>query len=196
LLLEDIDGNPIAHLVVAVSDAGLRRRLRELGLYTLGLGAAAVVAAALLALLVSRRLTRDLEALLAGVRAVARGGREHRVPVGARDEIGNVASAFNAMTGDLREAKEKLRHAERVAAWQEIAKSLAHEIKNPLTPIQMSVETMRKVWLGKHASFDEVFEEATRTVLGGVERVEKILGEVRRCRALPRPHRGRTELYA
>jgi signal transduction histidine kinase len=194
LLVDDIDGRPIAHLIVAVSDAELRRRLRELALETLGLAAAAVIGAALLGSLVSRRVARDLDALLDGVRAVGRGDLEHQVPVRAADEIGNVASAFNAMTSDLLEAKDKLRHAERVAAWQEIAKSLAHEIKNPLTPIQMSVETLRKTWIGKHPSFDEIFEESTRTVLEEVQRLKKILGEFSQFARMPGPDRRRLDL--
>src|SRR5262249_43494558 len=140
LELDDIDGKPIAHLVVAVSDATLQQHLRELALTTLGLVVAAIAAAALLGAFVSRRTTRDLRPLTAGVQAVARGALEHEVRVGAPDEVGRLAAAFNTMTREVRDAKERLLQAERVAAWQDIAKSLAHEIKNPLTPIQMSVE--------------------------------------------------------
>jgi nitrogen fixation/metabolism regulation signal transduction histidine kinase len=194
LVLDDIDGKPIAHLVVAVSDAGLRRRLAELAGLTLGLAAAAVAFAAVLGLAISRRVSRDLDLLHVGVRAVARGELEHRVPDTGRDELAAVARAFNAMTGDLRDAKEQLRHAERVAAWQEIAKSLAHEIKNPLTPIQMSVETMRKTWVGKHPSFDEIFDESTRTVLEEVQRLKRILGEFSQFARMPGPDRRRLDV--
>lgn len=189
LVLDDLDGRAIAHLVVAVSDAALRQRLRDVALTTLGLAFAAVIAAALLGAVVSRRMTRDLDALLAGVQAVARGELDHRVTARGRDEVGKVTRAFNAMTDDLRQAKERLRHAERVAAWQEIARSLAHEIKNPLTPIQMSVETMRKTWSSKHASFDEIFDESTRTVLEEVQRLKKIVNEFSQFARMPDPER-------
>jgi len=189
LELDGLDGKPVAHLVVAVSDRALERRLTEVATITAGLAAAALAAAALLGFLIARRMTRDLGSLLAGVRAVARGDLDHRVDARARDEIGGVADAFNGMTRDLKQAKEQLVQAERVAAWQEIAKSLAHEIKNPLTPIQMSVETMRKTWAGKHPSFDEIFDESTRTVLDEVQRLKKIVGEFSQFARMPRTER-------
>jgi two-component system nitrogen regulation sensor histidine kinase NtrY len=189
LVLDGIDGAPAAHLVVAVSDDELEARLGEVALVTGGLAGAALAAAALLGFLVARRMTRDLDALMAGVRAVAGGDLEVQVAARGRDEIGDVADAFNAMTRDLREAKDRLLQAERVAAWQDVAKSLAHEIKNPLTPIQMSVETLRKTWTVKHASFDEIFEESTRTVLEEVQRLKRIVGEFSQFARMPAPER-------
>jgi nitrogen fixation/metabolism regulation signal transduction histidine kinase len=194
LVLDGVDGAPVAHLVVAVSDVALRARLAEVAAITAALAGAAVLAAALLGWLVARRMTRDLDALLAGVRAVARGDLDARVEARGGDEIGRVAEAFNVMTRDLRGAKEQLVQAERVAAWQEIAKSLAHEIKNPLTPIQMSVETLRKTWSGKHPSFGEIFEEATRTVLDEVQRLKRIVGEFSQFARMPRAERRPQEL--
>ena len=194
LELDDLDGKPIAHLVVAVSDETLTRRLREVAVYTLGLCLAAIFAAVAMGALVSRRMTRDLEALRAGVQAVARGDLEHRVRVGAPDEVGELAAAFNAMTRDVRDAKERLVHAERVAAWQDIARSLAHEIKNPLTPIQMSVETMRKTFASAHPSFAEIFDESTRTVLEEVQRLKKIVGEFTQFARMPGPDRRAIDL--
>jgi nitrogen fixation/metabolism regulation signal transduction histidine kinase len=105
-----------------------------------------------------------------------------------------VATSFNAMTAELRDSKERLLHAERVAAWQDIARSLAHEIKNPLTPIQMSVETMRKTYDQKHPSFDEVFDESTRTILEEVSRLKKIVGEFSQFARLPKPDRRACDL--
>src|SRR5690606_39842484 len=76
------------------------------------------------------------------------------------------ARAVNLMMIDLEESKEQLAMAERVAAWKEIAQRLAHEIKNPLTPIQMSVETLRKTWAKQHPSFDEIFERSEERRVG------------------------------
>jgi nitrogen fixation/metabolism regulation signal transduction histidine kinase len=189
LVLDGLDGRPLAHLFVAVSDVALRARLREVAVITLALAGGALLAAALLGFLVARRMTRDLDALVTGVRAVARGDLEVRVAARGKDEIGRVADAFNAMTHDLKDAKEQLLQAERVAAWQDIAKSLAHEIKNPLTPIQMSVETMRKTFALKHVSFDEIFDESTRTILEEVQRLKKIVSEFSQFARMPRPER-------
>jgi two-component system, NtrC family, nitrogen regulation sensor histidine kinase NtrY len=194
LVLSDSEERPVAHLYVAVPDTDLRRTLRQLAIGTASVGAGAILAAVLMGLLVSRRIVRNLNALAAGAQAVAKGDLEHRVLVPSRDEVGAVAAAFNTMTADLQESKEKLLHAERVAAWQEIAKSLAHEIKNPLTPIQMSVETMRKAQGARHPSFDEIFDESTRTILEEVQRLKKIVSEFSQFARLPRPDRRAVDL--
>jgi nitrogen fixation/metabolism regulation signal transduction histidine kinase len=109
------------------------------------------------------------------------------VRVKRRDELGELASAFNAMTRELAESKERLVQAERVAAWQDIARAIAHEIKNPLTPIQMSIETLRKSFAAKHRSFEEIFEESTRTVLEETARLKRIVSEFSEFARLPRP---------
>lgn len=89
----------------------------------------------------------------------------------------------------LRDSKSKLRQAEKIAAWQEIARALAHELKNPLTPIRLSVETLRKAFAAKHASFPELFDESTKTVLDEVKRMEKTVREFAEFARLPRPER-------
>jgi nitrogen fixation/metabolism regulation signal transduction histidine kinase len=107
--------------------------------------------------------------------------------VSSKDEVGEVASAFNLMMEDLRNAKDRLVIAERIAAWQEIARRLAHEIKNPLTPIQMSMDTLRKTWRKKHPSFDEILEESTTTVLEEARRLGRIVSEFSDFARMPKP---------
>ncbi len=187
--LRDADGRELAALTVVVPDDALQETLRQVAGATALLGALAVLAAVALGFLVARRMTRDLDAVVTGAQAVSRGDLEHQVPVRGRDEIGEVAAAFNAMTGELRDSKERLLHAERVAAWQDIARSLAHEIKNPLTPIQMSVETMRRSFDKQHPSFGEIFDESTRTILEEVSRLKKIVGEFSQFARLPKPEK-------
>ncbi len=108
-----------------------------------------------------------------------------------RDEAGGAfpatATAFNRMTRDLREARARLRQTERVAAWQEIAKSLAHELKNPLSPIQLSIESLRKAHSRSHDEFDALFDESTRTILQEVDRLRHIVDEFSRFARLPSP---------
>jgi len=109
------------------------------------------------------------------------------VPVTSSDEIGQVGSAFNLMMEDLRDAEERLVIAERIAAWQEIARRLAHEIKNPLTPIQMAMDTLRKTWRKQHPSFGEILEESTATVLEEADRLKRIVSEFSDFARMPKP---------
>ncbi|MDH3623376.1 MAG: ATP-binding protein [Myxococcales bacterium] len=104
------------------------------------------------------------------------------------------ATAFNRMTRDLRNAQEQLRQTERVAAWQDIAKRLAHELKNPLSPIRLSIETLRKAHARSKDDFDVLFDESTKTILQEVERLRQIVDEFSRFARLPPPTLRETDL--
>ena len=104
------------------------------------------------------------------------------------------ATAFNRMTRDLRNAQDQLRQTERIAAWQDIAKRLAHELKNPLSPIRLSIETLRKAHARSHDDFDALFEESTKTILQEVERLRHIIDEFSRFARLPAPTLRETDL--
>jgi signal transduction histidine kinase len=188
------DGAAVAWLEVAVSDGGLDRVLTRVTLVSIALAIAAVGLMVLLGLVVARRTTRDLDALVAGALAAARGDLDHRVPVKSKDEIGEVGSAFNFMMEDLRSAKDRLTIAERIAAWQEVARRLAHEIKNPLTPIQMAMDTLRKSWAKQHPEFEEILEESTSTVLEEADRLKRIVSEFSDFARMPKPDFQRCDL--
>lgn len=186
-------GGDVARIELHVADE-LEGLLQRVTVYTAGLAAVALVCTLILGYFVARRMTGDLDNLVVGAQAAAHGDLDHQVPVRARDEIGAVGKAFNTMMLDLKESKERLVMAERVAAWQEIARRLAHEIKNPLTPIQMSMETLRKTFAKKHPSFDEVFEEATSTVLEEASRLKRIVGEFSEFARMPKPEKRSLDL--
>ncbi len=188
------DGKPVAFVEVAVSDGGLHSILRQITLTSAFLAAGALVAVILIGLIVARRTARDLDALVEGSLAAARGDLDHRVPVRSRDEVGAVASAFNLMMEDLKTSKEKLVIAERIAAWQDIARRLAHEIKNPLTPIQMAMDTLRKSYRKQHPEFPEILEESTTTVLEEADRLKKIVAEFSDFARMPKPELSRIDL--
>jgi two-component system nitrogen regulation sensor histidine kinase NtrY len=192
--LKGPDGKPVAYVEVAVSDGGLDEILADITLTNalLALGALAVVV--LVGMLVARRTARDLDALVEGSLAASRGDLDHRVAVRSKDEVGAVASAFNFMMEDLKTSKERLVIAERIAAWQDIARRLAHEIKNPLTPIQMAMDTLRKSWKKQHPSFEEIMDESTRTVLEEADRLKKIVAEFSDFARMPKPDMARIDL--
>lgn len=185
--LPGLDQRPIASIEIAVSDGDMARVLRIVTLASAALAVLALVGVVLIGLLVARRTARDLDQLVAGSLAAARGDLDHRVPVRSDDEIGAVAAAFNFMMEDLKTSKERLVIAERIAAWQEIARRLAHEIKNPLTPIQMAMDTLRKTWKKQHPSFGEILEESTATVMEEADRLKHIVSEFSGFARMPKP---------
>ncbi len=151
-------------------------------LFGLGLGAAVLVG-----LVASRRITRPVEALTAAATRIASGALDAQVVEKASGEVAELVGAFNRMTSDLERTTRQLVASERIAAWQEVARRLAHEIKNPLTPIQMSLETLLAAHGGKSPRFDALFEESAHLVLEEVERLRRIVDEFSRFARLPKP---------
>lgn len=187
-------GEAVATVEIAVSDNDMARVLRNITLTSAALALGALIGVVLIGLLVARRTARDLDQLVAGSLAAARGDLDHRVPVRSEDEVGAVAAAFNFMMEDLRSSKERLVIAERIAAWQEIARRLAHEIKNPLTPIQMAMDTLRKSWKKQHPSFAEILDESTATVMEEADRLKHIVSEFSSFARMPKPEFQRVDL--
>lgn len=83
----------------------------------------------------------------------------------------------------------ELIRAQKVATWQEVARRIAHEIKNPLTPIQLSTERLRKKYFQRSADFDKIFDESTRIVINEVHGLKRLVDEFSEFARLPPPHR-------
>src|SRR5207253_1517224 len=94
----------------------------------------------------------------------------------AHDEIGQLAVAFNDMTRQLALQREQLLQAERVAAWRELARRLAHELKNPLFPLQLTVENLQRAREQTPEQFDEIFFESTATLRAELANLNAIVG--------------------
>ncbi len=184
--LYDPEGREAARVSLAVSDAQLRTTLRVINYVALALVGGGLMLSVLLGG-VARRISRPLEELAAGAEAVAAGDLERQIPVRSRDEVGDLVATFNRMTGQLKDSHERLAAAERVAAWRSIAQRIAHEIKNPLFPIQTSIETLRKVHRKRHPKFEEIFDESTGTILEEVARLKRIVSEFSSFARMPKP---------
>jgi nitrogen fixation/metabolism regulation signal transduction histidine kinase len=116
-----------------------------------------------------------------------RGTPEPIAETGGR-ELAEAASAFNQTLADLAALKKRLAATERIAARREVARRVAHEIKNPLAPIRASIETLRRLHARGDAAFDEYFDEATQTVLSEVARINHIVSEFTSYERLPAPN--------
>ena len=149
------------------------------------------VLALLLAIVVSSwmaaRVTRPVEQLAEAAREVAAGNWQARVRVETGDELGEMADAFNRMTQELTEQRERLVQAERVAAWRELARRLAHELKNPLFPLQITVENLLKAREHGGEQFDEVFRESASTLLAEIANLKAIIGRFSEFSKMPQP---------
>src|SRR6058998_3018128 len=154
--------------------------------------AAAVAAAALFVGLlvsfwISARITKPVEELAEGAREVATGRWDTRIEVRGIDEIGQLAIAFNDMTRTLASQKERLVQTDRVAAWRELARRLAHELRNPLFPMQITVENLQKARRLDARQFLEVFNESTATLKAELANLNTIVGRFSDFSKMPAP---------
>ncbi len=168
-----------------------RAELASLKKYIQGTAAAVGVAGVVLALLLSfwtaSRVTRPLRDLASSVRDVAGGNWDTRASVVSSDEVGQLARDFNGMTEQLREQRDRMIQAERVAAWRELARRLAHELKNPLFPLQITIENLQRSRDATPEQFDEVFRESTTTLLAELGHLKTIIGRFSDFAKMPAP---------
>jgi len=150
-------------------------------------GAGALFIGLLIALWISARITRPVEELAAAAREVASGRWNTRIDVHGRDEIGQLAAAFNEMTQTLAAQKESLVQTERVAAWRELARRLAHELRNPLFPMQITIENLQKARKLDAKQFLEVFHESTATLKAELANLNTIVSRFSDFSKMPTP---------
>lgn len=181
------DGKLMAILLLANS---LRDRVRlERSILSIGLsvGLSGILLGVLIGWWTAARVSRPIAQLVEGVRGVASGDLSARVEIAANDEIGELAAAFNHMTGQLLAQRERTVQAERVAAWRELARRLAHEMKNPLFPLQLTVENLRKAHEVNAANFDEILRESTGALLAELANLKTITARFSDFAKMPAP---------
>jgi two-component system, NtrC family, nitrogen regulation sensor histidine kinase NtrY len=162
----------------------LRGQIRSAALLAASAG---LLLAAGLSSWAAARVTRPVEELARAAHEVAAGNWKVHVAAGSRDEIGELADAFNRMTGDLVKQRERLVQAERVAAWRELARRLAHELKNPLFPLQLTVENLLRSRRQGEQQFEETFAESASTLLSEIAKLKSIIARFSEFSAMPQP---------
>ncbi|HVT98208.1 MAG TPA: HAMP domain-containing protein, partial [Acidobacteriaceae bacterium] len=185
--LKASDGTVLAVLVIANSRRGMievQAHIRDIAYGIAGLG---IIFAVVASLWIAARISRPIEELARAAGRVAAGDWEARVDIRSLDEVGDLARSFNNMTRQLSEQREKLLQTERVAAWRELARRLAHELKNPLMPLQITVENMVRAKKLPKKQFDEVFKESTATLTEEIDNLKTIVGRFSDFSKLPKP---------
>ena len=162
----------------------LKRRIRASALLAGGSG---IILAILLSSWVAARVTRPVVQLARAAQDVAAGNWDTRVEVSGGDEVGQLADSFNRMTAELLAQRERLVQTERVAAWRELARRLAHELKNPLFPLQLTVENLMRARTQSPEQFDEVFRESSSTLLAEISNLKAIIGRFSEFSKMPHP---------
>jgi nitrogen fixation/metabolism regulation signal transduction histidine kinase len=162
----------------------LKRRIRASALLV---GSGGIFLAILLSSWAAARVTRPVEQLARAAQDVAAGQWNTQVEVHGGDEVAQLAESFNRMTAELLAQKERLVQTERVAAWRELARRLAHELKNPLFPLQLTVENLLRARTQGPEQFDEVFRESSDTLLAEISNLKAIIGRFSDFSKMPQP---------
>ncbi|MBC8232461.1 HAMP domain-containing protein [bacterium] len=142
--------------------------------------------------ILSRGISNPIMKLVQGTQEVARGNLEHRVNVEAKDEIKLLVDSFNSMIDEVIESREKLKRTERIAAWRDAARKLAHEIKNPLTPIQLSMYRLKRN-IGSER-FPELFDECYNMITQEVDGLRRMVEAFSQFAKMPKPQPQRCDI--
>ncbi len=172
-------------LIVAYSHKRQMAWQQRLTLTLLLSGLGGLVLVYLISYIISRLVTRPVEMLREGVSHIAAGDLDHRVKIQSLNEIGQLAEGFNHMAQELKRSLEERMAAERAATWRDVARQVAHEIKNPLFPIRLSVENLQQAKSNPEV-FEQIFGECTDTVIEEVDRIGKLIDEFHQFARMPK----------
>jgi len=188
------NGELLGALLVGSSRADLVHLTRHVMKLAAAVAAAAMLIGLFLTWWVSARITKPIEELAEGAREVAAGHWHTRIDLRGQDETGQLAAAFNHMTQTLSAQRERLVQTERVAAWRELARRLAHELRNPLFPLQITVENMQRARQLGHEQFLEVFNESTATLKAELANLNSIVNRFSDFSKMPPPEFSRVDV--
>jgi len=159
---------------IGIDNTDIYATVNELNRILINATALVLIAVVLWTVFIARRTTRPILELQRHTRRVAAGDLEARIAVASTDELGELARDFNQMSSELAENRARLVQVEKESAWREMARQVAHEIKNPLTPISLSVNLLRRARDEKSEEFDEILERTIDLIQRQVENMRRI----------------------
>ncbi len=144
-----------------------------------------IVLALLIALFYSRRVTGRVTVLANATRRVGAGDLTVHVPTEGADEVEELTDAFNTMVRDMRASRTRIEYLQRIGAWQQFARRLAHEIKNPLTPIQLAAQEMSRSYDGSDEAYAKKLNDACSIIEEEVATLRRLVGTFSNFAKLP-----------
>jgi nitrogen fixation/metabolism regulation signal transduction histidine kinase len=146
--------------------------------------------------LLARTVSRRVVGLERATQRVAMGDLSVRVPEAGNDEISALARAFNRMLAEVEQSRARIEYLQRISAWQEMARRLAHEIKNPLTPIQLAVQDIHRRYEGGEPAYRKLLDTTLEVVEDEVGTLRRLVGEFSDFARLPHAELERADLAA
>jgi len=135
------------------------------------------IVAGILAYLISQRITLPLTLIQARLAETRLGNRNERLEWRQQDEIGQLVKQYNSMVDQLDQSAQLLAKSEREDAWKEMAKQIAHEIKNPLTPMKLSVQHLQRAWANQNENLEQTFKRVTSVLIEQIDSLSLLATE-------------------
>lgn len=157
----------------------------EVDVFLFGIYSIAILIIIILSTIIANRISSPIRKLTKATQSVAHGDFSVSLIDKGKGDIGKLINGFNQMTQDLKRSQEELAELERENAWKEMAKQVAHEIKNPLTPMKLTLQQLITSYKDKTKNFDELFDKITTTILNQIDNLNQIASEFSRFAKMP-----------
>jgi two-component system, NtrC family, nitrogen regulation sensor histidine kinase NtrY len=183
----NIDGK---NYILGVNDAFNKVKINfsavEIDVFLFGIYSFAILIIILLSTLLADRISYPIRNLTMAMSSVKQGDLNVNLLNKERGELKDLITGFNSMVGELKNNQNDLAEFEREKAWKEMARQVAHEIKNPLTPMKLSMQQLIISFKDKKANFGDIFEKLSNTILSQIENLNQIASEFSRFARMPR----------
>lgn len=190
------DGKPVAGVAMAHDAVEIAEASARWGWRLLILGGVAALAAAAVAASLARRASRSQSRLFSALELITAGRADYLFDRDPRSEPGEMERRVSELRRDLDFERRRAAVAERVAAWRDVARHLVHEVKNPLAPIQLTLQNLSRARHQDPPRFDVMFDPSTRLIGEELERLRRLVDEFGEYARLPVPRRAPADLTA
>lgn len=143
------------------------------------------LASVIIAILLSNKITQPLSLIREKLRSIQLGKKSEQINYQAEDEIGALVQEYNHKVIELAESAELLARSERESAWRDMAKQIAHEIKNPLTPMKLNIQYLQKAKEERNEHYDAFFERVTKNLIEQIDTLSGIATEFSNFAQMP-----------
>ena len=195
--VRDDNGNVDAYLNVPyfLSQIDLNQEISNFLVTIINLNAFIFLIAGVIALFITNRITRSFSIIGDKMKEVQLGKTNEEIEWNYKDEIGELVQQYNKMVHQLEQSAEALAKSEREGAWREMARQVAHEIKNPLTPMKLSIQYLQKAINNNHTNVKELTSNVANTLIEQIDHLSKIAADFSRFANIGNKHVERFDLH-
>ncbi|MDP4205781.1 MAG: ATP-binding protein, partial [Bacteroidota bacterium] len=147
-----------------------------------------ILASILIAVVISNQVTRPLVLVRDKLRTIQLGKKNEPISYEGNDEIGSIVKEYNRKVEELAVSADRLAQSERESAWREMARQIAHEIKNPLTPMKLNIQYLQRAKKEQLPDYDAYFNRVTKTLIEQIDTLSSIASSFSNFAKTPKPH--------